>query len=409
MCEKGVLNDIKFYTSNEGIFLSWSKPFSYVKIVIDVIFAIRNKFFYEELYNINYSLKNELFVPLEIGDYNFTLNVFDESKCVRYTSNFEISEDINYANYLIYFFAIPLTLIVIISLFVCMYYTLKKKFVKRLVFPSILSSLDITNLNNYKKLFFLGSGKFSKVYCVKDLLSYELYAIKEMRRKYNINGIDNFLKEAFILEKLRDCCHIIKIFHIFRCDIPVSLVLEYVDGGDLSAFIKSHPLKYNNALKYFEDIANGVNYIHSKDIIHMDLSLRNCLIRLVPFNVVICDFGLANELGKKDFIKIHDHSYELPVRWYSPESLENFVFEKSNDIWSMGVLFWEILHINELPYKNIGDRYVIQHIKLGTRLDISGDFYELLKLLFENKNLRPTALEAFTLIKTMRTVLVSNV
>lgn len=122
----------------------------------------------------------------------------------------------------------------------------------------------------------------------------------------------------------------------------------------------------SDLLSYSYQIANGMEYLASKNLLHRDLAVRNLL--LTDNHVVkICDFGLAR----------HDESYQikkldvpLPVRWMALESILDQEYTVKSDVWSFGVVLWEIFALGELPYSGQQiNRSFIQWLKAGNRLE----------------------------------------
>lgn len=108
-------------------------------------------------------------------------------------------------------------------------------------------------------------------------------------------------------------------------------------------------------------------YLASKGIIHRDLAARNILIdsnRLCK----IADFGFARDIAAN---KIYERKSDgrLPIRWMAPESLYDNMYSVKSDIWSFGVLTWEIVTLGSTPYPGMGAAEVMRKIKEGYRLE----------------------------------------
>jgi serine/threonine protein kinase len=124
----------------------------------------------------------------------------------------------------------------------------------------------------------------------------------------------------------------------------------------------------------------GMVYLSSKNFVHRDLAARNCLIskKLI---VKIGDFGLSRDIYSKHYYR-SNNKIPLPYKWMAPESIEKGLYNIQTDIWSYGVLFWEILSRGSDPYPTIENSKILQHIKAGNRLPQplygSEIFYKLL-------------------------------
>ena len=112
-----------------------------------------------------------------------------------------------------------------------------------------------------------------------------------------------------------------------------------------------------------EQIANGVMFLHCWNIVHRDLSARNVLID-ANFNLKIADFGLARS---DNFVAPDDDV--MPIKWTAIESLVRQEYSTKSDIWSIGILMWEIFSLGEIPYPGMVSKEVIRQLKEGYRMN----------------------------------------
>ena len=216
---------------------------------------------------------------------------------------------------------------------------------------------------NYKVIQQLGEGSFGKAFLCKRESDDSLCVIKQIL----IEGMDkkekdDVLNESIILAKL-DHQNIIKFFEVFESNKPkhmVNIVTEYADGGDLSEKIKEKKNKNNNfteseILDYFTQICLAIKHIHEKKIIHRDLKSGNIFLMKNGL-VKLGDFGIA-----KRFQKTMDKAKTfIGTPYYlSPEIINGKPYDSKSDIWSLGVLLYEMMtfkmpfNANSLPMLSV--------------------------------------------------------
>ena len=108
-----------------------------------------------------------------------------------------------------------------------------------------------------------------------------------------------------------------------------------------------------------------------------DLAARNVMVGVVGTEEIckVGDFGLLRELPQGKEVYIARSDAPLPMRWMAPESLEDDEFSTASDVWSYGVLLWEMHHPNEIPYDNIKDAAKLgMKLSRGLRLEIPADY-----------------------------------
>ena len=199
--------------------------------------------------------------------------------------------------------------------------------------------------SNYKVERLLGEGSFGKAFLCTNQSTNITCVIKQIV----IEGMSqkeqqDVINEATILGKL-DHPNIIKLFEAFESKVPkhtLNIVTEYADGGDLSEKIKSQnnkPFTESDILDYFTQICLALKHIHEKKIIHRDLKSGNVFLMQSGL-VKLGDFGIA-----KNFQNTMDKAKTMVGTPYylSPEILENKPYDAKSDIWSLGVLLYEMM------------------------------------------------------------------
>ncbi|XP_014355905.2 vascular endothelial growth factor receptor 1 isoform X2 [Papilio machaon] len=164
---------------------------------------------------------------------------------------------------------------------------------------------------------------------------------------------------------------------------------DYSDGR------APRPLFSRDLLAWAFQIARGMEYLASRKVLHGDLAARNVL--LADDNIVkICDFGLARSIYKNDEYQKKENS-PLPVKWLAIECMTDRIFSTQSDVWSFGVVLWELFSLAKTPYPNISPPSLLQWLSEGHRLEkpmyADDRLYEVMLRCWAQK---PTARPSFT-------------
>uniref|UniRef100_A0AC34FTN0 Protein kinase domain-containing protein n=1 Tax=Panagrolaimus sp. ES5 TaxID=591445 RepID=A0AC34FTN0_9BILA len=229
-------------------------------------------------------------------------------------------------------------------------------------------------------------------------------AVIKVVNNFGHDEFKNVLKEVAVALKMKWHTHICCLLGWSVYLENYSLIYECIDGGDLLTWIR----KYANDKAVITDtlmakilwqITDGMEYISSLGIVHKDLAARNILMTK-SFEVKISDFGLAS-FCNLDALYHAPINQKLPIRWMSVESFCQ-VFSEASDIWSFGVLTWELLTFGEIPYGEMTNDEIVKFVADGNRLTLpskTGQPWELLThdCWKQNRKDRPT----FTAIKSL--------
>ncbi|NWU73385.1 JAK3 kinase, partial [Pterocles burchelli] len=198
-----------------------------------------------------------------------------------------------------------------------------------------------------KYISLLGKGNFGSVeLCRYDPLgdsTGELVAVKKLQQD-SAKELRDFEREIQILHSLRhDFIVRYRGVCYSRGRRGLRLVMEYLPNGCLRDYLqKNQPrLEHRTLLLYAWQICKGMEYLGGQRCVHRDLASRNILVESETY-VKIGDFGLAKLLPQdKDYYVVREPG-QSPVFWYAPESLADNVFSRASDIWSFGVLLYEL-------------------------------------------------------------------
>ena len=221
---------------------------------------------------------------------------------------------------------------------------------------------------NYKVIQSLGEGSFGKAFLCQKESDNSFCVIKQIIvQDMNQKEKDDVLNEANILSKL-DHQNIIKFYDLFESKKPkhsINIVTEYADGGDLSEKIKERKNKNNNfseseILDYFTQICLAIKHIHEKKIIHRDLKSGNIFLMKTGL-VKLGDFGIS-----KKFMKTMEKAKTMVGTPYylSPEIISGNPYDAKSDIWSLGVLLYEMMTF-KMPFNANNFSMLVAKIQRG--------------------------------------------
>ncbi|KAL6068888.1 Vascular endothelial growth factor receptor [Balamuthia mandrillaris] len=191
----------------------------------------------------------------------------------------------------------------------------------------------------------------------------------------------NFKAESEIMKNLRPHTNVTQLFGVsMEESTPWCLVTEFLAAGNLLQFLQNLKGKQQAgdevfkkmAVRMAREIAAGMHHLHSENIVHRDLAARNILLT-GDFTVKVADFGLSTLESDEEMAQT------IPIRWTPPEFFSKRTFDKKADVWSYGVLLWEIVNFGQMPYSKMTSEQVITAVLNGEVLKLDENAPEVLR------------------------------
>ncbi|XP_052766191.1 uncharacterized protein LOC128207355 [Mya arenaria] len=225
----------------------------------------------------------------------------------------------------------------------------------------------------------IGQGAFGKV--VTGYYQSERVAIKLVRDCAPLSYKEDLLAEISLMKRIGSHPNIVSMIGACTMTEPICLVMEYAPYGNLQNFLKkcrlegelsvqagrSPELNYSlmdehgglnegvvkpaDLLSFARQVSMAMEYLAEKKYVHRDLAARNVLLGYDKI-IKVCDFGLSRDIFADNQYKKLTNG-KLPLKWMAIESLRDRVFTTQSDVWSFGILLWEIVTMGASPYPNI--------------------------------------------------------
>ncbi|XP_059687478.1 fibroblast growth factor receptor 1 isoform X1 [Gavia stellata] len=209
-------------------------------------------------------------------------------------------------------------------------------------------------------------------------------AVKMLKSDATEKDLSDLISEMEMMKMIGKHKNIINLLGACTQDGPLYVIVEYASKGNLREYLQArrppgmeycyNPTRVPEEQLSFKDlvscayqVARGMEYLASKKCIHRDLAARNVLV--TEDNVMkIADFGLARDIHHIDYYKKTTNG-RLPVKWMAPEALFDRVYTHQSDVWSFGVLLWEIFTLGGSPYPGVPVEELFKLLKEGHRMD----------------------------------------
>ena len=177
-----------------------------------------------------------------------------------------------------------------------------------------------------------------------------------------------FMSEVKVMKAVSKCGSIVQLLAVCTDAAPKYMIMEFMPKGDLKDVLKAArpkasapaPFGASKLAQMGAEIAEGMSYLGTLSIVHRDLAARNCLVG-ENFRVKVGDFGLTRRTYASEYYRMKN-SAPLPIRWMAIESLEDGLFTNATDLWSFGIVLWEIASFGKLPYSRMENFEVVDEV-----------------------------------------------
>ncbi|XP_051997459.1 ephrin type-A receptor 2-like [Xyrauchen texanus] len=217
----------------------------------------------------------------------------------------------------------------------------------------------------------IGAGEFGEVFrgSLKAPGRCEVaVAIKTLKPGYTEKQRQDFLSEASIMGQFSHK-NIIRLEGVVTKFKHGMIITEYMENGALDQYLRDHDGDFSSyqLVGMLSGIAAGMKYLSDMNYVHRDLAARNVLVN-GNLECKVSDFGLSRVL--EDFPEgiYTTTGGKIPIRWTAPEAIAYRKFTSASDVWSFGIVMWEVISFGERPYWDMSNHEVMKSINEGFRL-----------------------------------------
>nr|XP_061795667.1 tyrosine-protein kinase Lyn [Nerophis lumbriciformis] len=210
----------------------------------------------------------------------------------------------------------------------------------------------------------LGAGQFGEVWMAYYNNTTKV-AVKTL--KPGTMTVEAFMEEANIMKTLQHE-RLVRLYAVVTKTQPIYIITEFMANGSLLDFLKSNAgckLQLPKLIDFAAQIAEGMAYIERKKYIHRDLRAANVLVSETLL-CKIADFGLARVISDDEYTA--KGGTKFPIKWTAPEAINYSSFTIKSDMWSFGVLLYEVVTLGKIPYPGMTKAEVMSSVQRGYRM-----------------------------------------
>ncbi|XP_051176629.1 fibroblast growth factor receptor homolog 1-like isoform X2 [Leptopilina boulardi] len=236
----------------------------------------------------------------------------------------------------------------------------------------------------------LGEGAFGKVVRAQTNTGKpgipNIVAVKMLKEGHTDSEMMDLVSEMEMMKMIGKHVNIINLLGACTQGGPLYVVVEFAPHGNLRDFLRDHrpssgyeltinddqkekkTLTQKDLVSFAYQVARGMEYLASRRCIHRDLAARNVLVS-EEYVLKIADFGLARDIHCHDYYRKTTDG-RLPVKWMAPEALFHRIYTTQSDVWSYGILLWEIMTLGGTPYPSVPSvEKLFQLLRTGHRME----------------------------------------